>query len=165
MGSLNRSSLSILSMQGLLKRFWQWIQQFFAQVFGSSSPLGRDDKNASQQPLSDTEYEFLFSQLLDGVAHGWHEGRILKYFEDLGERGKAKLWVAWLERLGELAQSFQKIEPIGKTAYEIGRKLYSKEASSAVWEYAGPDTRVTDVVRREIKTPTLEESLEKNPPA
>ena len=67
-------------------------------------------------------------------------------------------------RLGELAQSFQKIEPIGKTAYEIGRKLYSKEASSAVWEYAGPDTRVTDVVRREIKTPTLEESLEKNPP-
>ena len=183
--SLNRPSLSILSMQGLLKRFWQWIQQFFAQVFGSSSPLGRDDKNASQQPLSDTEYEFLFSQLLDGVAHGWHEGRILKYFEDLGERGKAKLWVAWLERfgekaassaapnlqlaarmmrLGELAQSFQKIEPIGKTAYEIGRKLYSKEASSAVWEYAGPDTRVTDVVRREIKTPTLEESLEKNPP-
>merc|ERR1711975_14580 len=182
MGSLNRPSLSILSMQGLLKRFWQWIQQFFAQVFGSSSPLGRDDKNASQQPLSDTEYEFLFSQLLDGVAHGWHEGRILKYFEDLGERGKAKLWVAWLERfgekaassaapnlqlaarmmrLGELAQSFQKIEPIGKTAYEIGRKLYSKEASSAVWEYAGPDTRVTDVVRREIKTPTLEESLEK----
>ena len=33
-----------------------------------------------------------------------------------------------------------------------------------MWEYAGPDTRVTDVVRREIKTPTLEESLEKNPP-
>ncbi|CCQ60203.1 hypothetical protein [Crocosphaera watsonii] len=53
-------------MQGLLKRFWQWIQQFFAQVFGSSSPLGRDDKNASQQPLSDTEYEFL-------LANSWME--------------------------------------------------------------------------------------------
>ncbi|MGK7880084.1 MAG: tetratricopeptide repeat protein [Crocosphaera sp.] len=173
-------------MQGLLQRFWQWIQQFFAQVFASSSPLGRDDKNALQQPLSDAEYEFLFSQLLDGVAHGWHEGRILKYFDDLGERGKAKLWVAWLERfgekavsssapnlqlaarmmrLGELAQSFQKIEPIGKTAYEIGRTLYSKEASSAVWEYAGPDTKPTDVIKREIKSPTLEDSLQENPPS
>ncbi|MDJ0729416.1 MAG: tetratricopeptide repeat protein [Crocosphaera sp.] len=173
-------------MQGLLKRFWQWIQQFFAQVFGSSSSLAGDEKNALKQPLSDTDYEFLFSQLLDGVAHGWHEGRILKYFEDLGERGKTKLWVAWLERfgekalssaapnlqlaarmmrLGELAQSFQKIEPIGKTAYEIGRKLYTREADSAVWEYVGPDTQVTDVMQTEIKPPTLEESLnEDNPP-
>ncbi|MDJ0659625.1 MAG: tetratricopeptide repeat protein [Crocosphaera sp.] len=172
-------------MQGLLKRFWQWIQQFFAQAFGSSSPLGGDGKNALTQPLSDTDYEFLFSQLLDGVAHGWHEGRILKYFEDLGERGKAKLWVAWLERfgekalssaapnlqlaarmmrLGELAQSFQKIEPIGQAAYDIGRKLYTREADSAVWEYVGPDTKVTDVMQTEIKPPTLEESLGQNPP-
>ncbi|MEL4896612.1 tetratricopeptide repeat protein [Crocosphaera sp. Alani8] len=172
-------------MQGLLKRFWNWIQQFFAQVFGSSSRSERDNKNSLQQPLSDTDYEFLFSQLLDGVAHGWHEGRILKYFEDLGERGKAKLWVAWLERfgekaissaapnlqlaarmmrLGELAQSFQKIEPIGQTAYDIGKKLYTKEADSAVWEYAGPDTRVTDVLRSDVKSPTLEDSLGKNPP-
>ena len=172
-------------MQGLLKRFWQWIQQFFTQVFGSSSSLAGKDKNALKQPLNDTDYEFLFSQLLDGVANGWHEGRILKYFEDLGERGKAKLWVAWLDRfgekalssaapnlqlaarmmrLGELAQSFQKIEPIGQAAYDIGRKLYSREADSAVWEYVGPDTKVTDVMPTEIKSPTLEESLEQNPP-
>ncbi len=172
-------------MQGLLKRFWQWIQQFFAQVFGSSSPLTGDEKNSLKQPLSDTDYEFLFSQLLDGVAHGWHEGRILKYFEDLGERGKAKLWVAWLDRfgekalssaapnlqlaarmmrLGELAQSFQKIEPIGQAAYDIGRQLYTREADSAVWEYVGPDTKVTDVMERDIKPPTLEESLGQNPP-
>ncbi len=174
-------------MQGLLKRFWNWIQQFFAQVFGSSSPLGQDEKNALKQPLSDTDYEFLFSQLLDGVAHGWHEGRILKYFEDLGERGKAKLWVAWLDRfgekalssaapnlqlaarmmrLGELAQSFQKIEPIGRAAYDIGRKLYTREADSAVWEYVGPDTKTkpTDVLETDIKPPTIEDSLGENPP-
>ncbi|MGK7960478.1 tetratricopeptide repeat protein [Crocosphaera sp.] len=172
-------------MQGLLKRFWQWVQQFFAQAFGSSSPLKGDGKNALTQPLSDTDYEFLFSQLLDGVAHGWHEGRILKYFEDLGERGKAKLWVAWLGRfgekalssaapnlqlaarmmrLGELAQSFQKIEPIGQAAYDIGRKLYTREADSAVWEYVGPDTKVTDVMPTEVKPLTLEESLGQNPP-
>ncbi|WP_107666956.1 tetratricopeptide repeat protein [Cyanothece sp. BG0011] len=175
-------------MQGLLKRFWNWIQQFFAQIFGSSSPLGKDGKPLSTQPLSDTDYEFLFSQLLDGVAHGWHEGRILKYFEDLGDRGKAKLWVAWLDRfgekalssaapnlqlaarmmrLGELAQSFQKIEPIGQAAYDIGRKLYTREADSAVWEYVGPDTttKPTDVLKTDIKPPTIEDSLGENAPA
>lgn len=67
-------------------------------------------------------------------------------------------------RLGELAQSFQKIEPIGQAAYDIGRQLYSREADSAVWEYVGPDTKVTDVMPTEIKSPTLEESLEQNPP-
>ncbi len=181
--SLSSKSINI-NMQGLVKRLWQWIQQFFAQVFGSSSPLGggqaQDAQKSSKQPLSDTDHEFLFSQLLDGVAHGWHEGRILKYFEDLGERGKAKSWVAWLEkfgekalssaapnlqlaarmmRLGELAQSFQSIEPIGKTAYEIGKRLYTKEADSAVWEYVGPDSRVTDVLQTEIKPPSIEDSL------
>lgn len=184
---VSQSSKSInINMQGLLKRFWNWIQQFFAQIFGSSSPLGQDEKNPLKQPLSDTDYEFLFSQLLDGVAHGWHEGRILKYFEDLGERGKAKLWVAWLDRfgekalssaapnlqlaarmmrLGELAQSFQKIEPIGQAAYDIGRQLYTREADSAVWEYAGPDTKVTDVLETDIKAPTIEESLGGNAPS
>ncbi len=170
-------------MQGLLKRFWQWIQQLLTQVFGSSSLVGgkgRKTQKLSQQPLSDTDYEFLFSQLLDGVAHGWHEGRILKYFEDLGERGKAKLWVAWLEkfgekalssaspnlqlasrmmRLGELAQSFQSIEVIGQKTYEIGRKLYNREADSAVWEYVGPDTQVTDVMTTEITPPSIEDNL------
>ncbi|MGK7941712.1 MAG: tetratricopeptide repeat protein [Crocosphaera sp.] len=176
-------------MQGLLKRFWQWIQQLLTQVFGSSSFIGGSGKKAqqvSQQPLSDTDYEFLFSQLLDGVAHGWHEGRILKYFEDLGERGKAKLWVAWLERfgnkalssaapnlqlasrmmrLGELAQSFQAIEVIGQTTYEIGRKLYTREADSAVWEYLGPDTQVTDAITTEITPPSIEDSLARENPA
>ena len=170
-------------MQGLLQRFWQWIQQFLAQVFGASSLIGgsgRKTQKLSQQPLSDTDYEFLFSQLLDGVAHGWHEGRILKYFEDLGERGKTKLWVAWLERfgekalssaspnlqlasrmmrLGELAQSFPAIEVIGQTTYDIGRKLYTREADSAVWEYVGPDTQVMDMMTGDIAPPSIEDSL------
>lgn len=150
-------------MQGLLKRIWQWIQQVFGQLFGGRSPARVHGSNseASNRPLTDTDYEFLFSQLLEGVAHGWHEGRILKYFEDLGERGKPKPWIAWLNRfgekamasaspnlqlaarmmrLGELAQSFREIEVIGQTSYDIGRRIYSKEADSGIWEYEGPDT-------------------------
>ncbi|MEA5536212.1 tetratricopeptide repeat protein [Crocosphaera sp. XPORK-15E] len=170
-------------MQGLLKRIWQWIKQFLGQFF-ASSPLAsgryQNGETSAKLPLTDTDYEFLFSQLLDGVAHGWHEGRILKYFEDLGERGKAKLWVDWLERfgqkalassapnlqlaarmmrLGELAQSFQAIEPIGQTAYEIGRKLYTRESDSTVWEYEGPDHFVTDIMETQITPPSLGNGL------
>ncbi len=149
-------------MQGLLKRIWQWIQEFLGQLFGGRSPARSNASNPEEanRPLTDTDYEFLFSQLLEGIAHGWHEGRILKYFEDLGDRGKPKPWVGWLERfgekaiassapnlqlaarmmrLGELAQSFRETELIGKTSYEIGRKIYSKEAESGIWEYEGPD--------------------------
>lgn len=150
-------------MQGSFKRIWQWIQQFFGQFFGLSG-RSRGSRSTSQgeseRPLTDTDYEFLFSQLLEGVAHGWHEGRILKYFEDLGQRGKPKPWIAWLERfgekamassapnlqlaarmmrLGELAQSFPATEAIGETAYEIGRQIYNKESESGIWEYEGPD--------------------------
>lgn len=149
-------------MQGLLKRIWQWIQEFFGQLFGKRLSNISIDSNSqeSNRPLTDTDYEFLFSQLLEGIAHGWHEGRVLKYFEDLGIRGKSKFWVAWLERfgdkaiassapnlqlaarmmrLGELGQSFRETEMIGKKSYEIGRKIYSQEAESGIWEYEGPD--------------------------
>ena len=149
-------------MQGLLKRIWQWIQEFFGQLFGKRSPRSSLGSNLQEsgRPLTDTDYEFLFSQLLEGIAHGWHEGRVLKYFEDLGKRGKPKPWVAWLERfgtkaiassapnlqlaarmirLGELAQSFRETEMIGKKSNEIGQKIYSQEAESGIWEYEGPD--------------------------
>ncbi len=54
--------------------------------------------SSSVPPLTDANYEFLFNQLLDGVAHGWHAKRIVKFFHNLGERGKQEDWIAWLER-------------------------------------------------------------------
>jgi tetratricopeptide (TPR) repeat protein len=113
--------------------------------------------------------------LLEGVAHGWHEGRILKFFTQLGERGKPKLWVGWLERfgakvlaspspnlplaarllrLGELANSFPAIQPIGRASYQIGRQLYAREAESVVWEYEGPDGQAAATPPPEVAFPT-----------
>ncbi|MGL5035590.1 MAG: tetratricopeptide repeat protein, partial [Microcystaceae cyanobacterium] len=136
---------------------------------GSLSPSQRRKLEQNQEvvALTDTDYEFLFNQLLEGISHGWHEGRVLKFFDQLQERGKAKPWVGWLERfgekvlaspapnlplatrmmrLGELAQSFPKIEPIGHQAYLIGRQLYARETvEDDVWEYSGPDVELMDV--------------------
>jgi tetratricopeptide (TPR) repeat protein len=154
-------------MLKLIKRIWRWLKNLFQG--GNLSPNSRNrhrGKKAGQSPpaLTDTDYEFLLSQLLDGIAHGWHEGRILKFFERLGDRGKARLWVDWLERfgagvlasdapnlelaarlirLGELSQSFSRIQPIGEAAYHLGRQLYAKQSVDAVWEYDGADGELT----------------------
>jgi Flp pilus assembly protein TadD len=162
-------------MQALFKQIWQWFKNFFGQLAGtgktqtSRRDLRKGNENAPLE-LSDTDYEFLFSQLLEGVAHGWHEGRILKFFQQLGERGKQRYWVAWLDRfgtrvlassapnqqlavrmmrLGELAQSFPAIEQIGETSFSIGRQLYNREVGSVIWEYDGSDTEIPNAFREE----------------
>jgi len=93
-------------MQGLFKGIWHWIKRFFGQFIGGSGSLSPSQRRKLEQnqevvALTDTDYEFLFNQLLEGISHGWHEGRVLKFFDQLQERGKAKPWVGWLERFGE----------------------------------------------------------------
>lgn len=159
-------------MQEILRQIWQWLKRFFARLLGLKSSQtssqtsrrlhrkGERVPESSSLPLTDTDYEFLFSQLLEGVAHGWHEGRILKFFEQLDERGRQAGWIAWLERfgakvlaspapnqqlaarmmrLGELARSFASIQQIGETSYQIGRQLLTRDTGSVVWEYEGTD--------------------------
>ena len=146
-------------MQGLLRKLWRAIENFFTRLLGGQGGKGRVQAIESV-PLTDTDYEFLYMELLDGVAHGWHEGRILRFFEKLGDRGRQKDWVEWLElfgtrlqssaslnqilatrmiRLGELARAFPGIERIGEASYEIGYQLYTKETATLIWEYAGED--------------------------
>jgi tetratricopeptide (TPR) repeat protein len=153
-------------MQRLFKQIWQSLRSFFGQLFGSKATQTnrrQSHREEAQDQLSDTDYEFLFSQLLEGIAHGWHEGRILKFFQQLEDRGKQRQWVAWLERfgarvmaspapnqqlaarmmrLGELAQSFPAIEEIGRTSYTVGRQIYNKNVGNVIWEYDGPDVEM-----------------------
>lgn len=116
---------------------------------------------SSVPPLTDANYEFLFNQLLEGVAHGWHPKRIVKFFDRLGIRGKQADWVSWLERfkskisgtysvsiermanlmvrLGELAQSTPEIQQIGTISYQIGRQVLLSNTKNVIWEYNGAD--------------------------
>ena len=91
-------------MQGLLRKLWRAIENFFTRLLGGQGGKGKVQAIESV-PLTDTDYEFLYMQLLDGVAHGWHEGRILRFFEKLGDRGRQKDWVEWLDRFGTRLQS------------------------------------------------------------
>ncbi len=159
----------------LFKRLWTWLKS----LLGGNR---QQKRNKDLKPFTETDYEFLFFQLLDGVAHGWHGGRIVRFFEQLGEQGKTRRWVTWLEgyqekvlassvpnlqlaarlmRLGELAAPFPKIEPIGTAAYEMGRQLYLRQANSEIWEYDGPDVNPLAIssssTDTELETITLEE--------
>ena len=124
----------------------------------SSNPVSQLEPTSG---LSDADYEFLFNQLLEGIAHGWHDRRIIKFFKQLGDRGQQADWVAWLERLrakvlklpaqskrqlgtimirlGELTQSAIEVKQIGATSRRIGRELLFGDTPAEIWEYAGPD--------------------------
>ena len=137
----------------------------------SSSPEDKTSQSVSQ--LSDSDYEFLFSQLLEGVAHGWHDRRIIKFFQQLGDRGKSEDWVAWLERkrsklillpvqskrqlgtvmvrLGEITQSALEVKEIGTASNRIGRELLFGNTEDLVWEYAGPDL-IVEATEIELET-------------
>ncbi|NES81635.1 MAG: hypothetical protein F6K10_09625 [Moorea sp. SIO2B7] len=151
----------------MVGQIWQWFQGLFqglsdnkqtktASVRSSSlHQQTREDEQKSSPQLTDTDYEFLFTQLLEGVSHGWHEERILKFFKQLGTRGDQKKWVTWLGRfgqkllasptvnhqlaaqmlqLGEITQSLPSIEKIGNASYEIGQQLLTVDANNIIWK-------------------------------
>jgi tetratricopeptide (TPR) repeat protein len=96
--------------------------------------------------LSDTEYEQLFIQLLDGVHQGWSRGRV-EGFLIAKNLTQADL-VAWLQRFGEkllespqpndeLAQRMVLLSQVGcgelgKVSGDIGRHLLSKAGKPAL---------------------------------
>jgi tetratricopeptide (TPR) repeat protein len=129
-------------------------------------------------PLDDLDYEFLFTQLLEGIFHGWHQGRVAKFFQLLGDRGRAELWVEWLKRydekittannfnqqmavqmlrLGDLIRDTPKISKIGIAAREIAEKWLNLNAGSSVWEYEGPDAPAPNNSIETEQTITIEQ--------
>ena len=122
--------------------------------------LRPEEPTRSPMSISDVDYEFLFNQLLEGIAHGWHDRRIVKFFVRLGDRAEQEDWVAWLERLkekasglpsqsrrqlgtmmirlGELTRSTTEANKIGAASHRIGKELLFNKIES-VWEYVGSD--------------------------
>lgn len=146
----------------MLRRIWRWLASLFVGGKKSSpgKPLG--DLATTEEPnLSDTDYEFLFNQLLEGVTNGWPQGRIVKFFEQLGSRGKAVAWLDWLQvfgakvlaaespneelarrmlELGQRTYSDRTIGEIGRLSYAIGEQLLSRRpTASQIWDYSGAD--------------------------
>ena len=153
----------------MLKGIWQWLKGLFQRLFGTPTQASTNQRERQTEveappPLADSDYEYLFRQLLEGVAHGWQQERVLRWFETLKGRTTQAEWIAWLRRfgervlaspapnnelatrlvqVGEMTQSLPSIGTIGEVAYDIGRQLLIRQTSGSVWEYDGPDAQAT----------------------
>jgi len=146
----------------MLKRIWQWLKGLFGRLFDTpqSSIPSSSSTRETAPPLADSDYEYLFRQLLEGIAHGWQQDRIIKWFEGMKERTPFGEWAAWLRRFGErvlaspalnnelagrLVQLGEKTIPvkslqeIGEVAYSIGTQLLDRNPKEPIWEFDGPD--------------------------
>ena len=157
----------------MLKRIWQWLKALFQRLFGGATPRSELRSHRSWQdthsttedapaprPLDDSDYEYLFRQLLEGIAHSWQQDRVVRWFEQIKGRVTYAEWVGWLRRfgervlaspapnnelatrlvlLGEQLLSVPSLQDIGGVAYDIGRQLLIREPGGVIFEYEGPD--------------------------
>ena len=144
-------------MAGLLKK-----------LFSSDSSQSKKQTLADDglPALTDSDFEFLLDQLIQGLAHGWQPDRVETFMLDLGQRGKAPAWEAWLERftprvlaqaqraqqrqigtrliyISDALNQSQKFQRLAKAFSIYGQKFVTGDAQvtdvDLVWEYDGPD--------------------------
>ncbi|MCT7956982.1 tetratricopeptide repeat protein [Laspinema palackyanum] len=113
-----------------LRRIWQQLIRLWKQWFRRSPPQSFQKKPENRvrfqtvkgprphppKPLSAAEYEFLFSELLDGVHRGWSQAQVTQFLEEIGpesapnvkdfvqdsgmENADNQAYVLWLQQFG-----------------------------------------------------------------
>jgi hypothetical protein len=142
----------------MLKRLIQWIKNFFQSLFGKQQKSSQKESNIQSQPpppLNDTDLEFLFTELLEGVHQERGQAWALKWLHNLEHRVPQERWLQWLESFGErlmasstpnneLASRMVKlgeldVGDVGDYAHDIGIDLLTRNQKEPIWEYEGPD--------------------------
>ncbi len=166
-----------------LGKFWQQLR--------GQPQSATPDAEPTVAPLSDADCEYLFSQVLEGVAHGWDGARVEKFFDRTRDRADLTHWVTWLQRYSqqvlsapapdrELAKRLERLAvvtqhlpgtlEIGAAAYALALRIRDRQETGTVWEYDGPDgvfstgtpeEPLTTPDRPGVETLTLEELLER----
>ena len=167
----------------MFKRLIQWIKNLFRRLFGDkhNSSVSSSETQKPPPPLNNTDLEFLFVELLEGVHQARGQTWALKWLKNLENRVSTERWVEWLDSFGdkllaaptpnnELASRMVQlgelgIGEIGDVAHNIGMELLTRNQSDPIWEYEGPDgdgnnssaTPQTSSQRIEIKKEEINE--------
>jgi hypothetical protein len=80
----------------MLKKLWQSLSG--SETERNPYKVGVSGSNIPQ--LTESDYEFLFLQLLEGVVHGWQQPRIISFFEVIEDRISQQQWLDWLNSFG-----------------------------------------------------------------
>lgn len=146
----------------MLRRLIQWFKGLFRSLFGgprTPSTVGDNVPEKPVPPLTDTDLEFLFNELIEGVHQARGKDWAQKWLHNIEHRVSTERWVEWLRRFGErllasptpnneLAARFVQlgdlgVGEVGNVAYEIGMQLLTRNQGEPVWEYDGPDAGKT----------------------
>ena len=142
----------------MFKRLIQWLKKFFRHLFGGKqnlTPSREQVPKAVIPPLTDTDLEFLFTELLEGVNQIKGQTWAQKWLHNLEHRVSTQQWLEWLNRFGdrllasskphnELAARLVQLGELGvgeisNLSYDIGMKVLTVNPGEPVWEYEGPD--------------------------
>jgi hypothetical protein len=145
-------------VQQMFKRLIQWLKKFFRHLFGGKqnlTPSREQVPKAVVPPLTDTDLEFLFTELLEGVHQIKGQTWAQKWLHNLEHRVSTQQWLEWLNRFGdrllasskphnELAARLVQLGELGvgeisNLSYDIGMKVLTGNPGEPVWEYEGPD--------------------------
>lgn len=160
----------------MLKRLVQLFKKFFQGLFGkkqqgslksrhSSSSSSHSSPSSPPPALNDTDLEFLFAELLEGVHQARGEAWAQKWLDNIEHRVPQQRWVEWLRKFGdkllaaptpnnELASRLVQLGELGvgevsNVAYDIGMRLLTRNQVEPIWEYEGPDAQIETVVHEE----------------
>lgn len=143
--------MRILSASRRVRKIWQWLKRMFRRLFSrrrqqvSHPPVASPPATSSSEPLSNTELEYYFMQLLDGVEKGWNAIQVRRFFQAFRDRVSTEQWVSWLQNFGnqllesttvnhELAHRLKKLAQISdpeiaSIADRVGSQLLEREVS------------------------------------
>ncbi|MBD2680505.1 MULTISPECIES: hypothetical protein [Nostoc] len=167
----------------MFKRLVQWLKKLFGSLFGRKQTASKVRGNVQKQPappLTDTDLEFLFNELLQGVNQARGEAWARKWLQNIEHRIATERWVEWLRRFGdrllasptpnnEMAARLVQFGELGigeitDVAYNIGMQLLKRNQGEPVWEYAGPDTVSTNLPSQPAAPASQETYEEENLP-
>jgi hypothetical protein len=172
----------------MFKRLIQWLKKFFRRLFGGQQNLTPGREDAPKQvvpPLTDTDLELLFTELLEGVHQAKGQAWAQKWLHNIEHRVSIENWLQWLNRFGDRLLASSKphnelaarlvqlgelgVGEIGNLSYDIGMKVLTRNPGEPVWEYDGPDAVENhpsipanieeNLPEGEYKTVTLDELL------
>jgi hypothetical protein len=142
----------------MLRRLVQWLKRFFQHLFSrkkTPAPAQGKVQTEPAPPLSDTDLEFLFTELLEGVHQARGQAWAQKWLNKIEHRIPTKQWLEWLQRFGERLQASRTpnnelaarlvqlgeldVGAVGDLAYEIGMQVLTRNQGEPIWEYDGPD--------------------------
>ncbi|MCS6943737.1 MAG: tetratricopeptide repeat protein [Geminocystis sp.] len=132
----------------------RWLKLIPATISPMEDEEAEDDSLSSADGVAvkDKDLEFLFYQLLEGVAKGWGEAKVEQFFQRLQPKISVENWLDWLQRyrwqllaspnshiqtaarmivLGEITATLPFFRAVGDLAYEIGKELLNRSQNSA----------------------------------